>query len=424
MIRTPLPSRPRRLALPLAALLAAHPAWADPPALALDVAVRRATEAHPTVSAARAAIARSAALTVQSRALLLPTLTLNATYTRLDDDRRLGDRIILGGDQLSANLQLAAPLYNARAWAGLHRAEDAVDLARATLDESRRAVAALTARAWLAVSSQHRIVATSERALANAEAHRAFADARLQGGVGNRLDALRAAQDVAAVRMSLAAQRAALARAQESLGVIVGADAPADAVDDIDPALPADVDHADLRLRADLRAQTTRLRNAERAVSESWTDHLPSLGAVFQPFYQNPASLTQPLVGWQAQAVLTWVIFDGGARYGLHAERRAQRDDARVQLDAALRQARAEVRAAVSSVRLADERAAAAQEAATLAAELAALADEAWRAGATTNLELVDARRRERDARAAANMAADDARQARLDVLIALGRFP
>lgn len=408
------------------ALLAPALAQADPPRVAFADAVRRAAATHPTVSAARAAVARATAMVVQSRALLIPTVTLNATYTRLDDDRRLNDRIILGGDQLSGNLQVVVPLYNARSWAALHRAEDAVDLARATQDDARRAVSVAAARAWLTVSSQHRIVATSERALANAESHRDFAQTRLQGGVGNRLDAVRAAQDVASIRMTLAAQRAALARAQESLGVIVGEDSALDAVDDIDPAAPPDtrVAESEVSRRADLRALASRVRNAERAASESWADYLPSLGAVFQPFYQNPPSLTQPLVGWQAQAVLTWVIFDGGARYGAAADRRAQRDDARAQLTAALRQARSEVRAAAESVRLADERAAAAQEAATLAAEAAGLAEAAWRAGATGNLELIDARRRERDARATANMAIDDARQSRLDVLIAAGRFP
>ena len=53
---------------------------------------------------------------------------------------------------------------------------------------------------------------------------------------GNRLDAVRAAQEVAAIRMTLASQRAALARAQESLGVLAGDDTGLDAVDDIDPA--------------------------------------------------------------------------------------------------------------------------------------------------------------------------------------------
>jgi len=407
-------------------LLFAGAAQADPPRVDFADAVRRAAASHPTVSAARAAVTRATAMVVQSRALLLPTVTLNATYTRLDDDRRLNDRIILGGDQLSGNVQVLVPLYNARSWSALHRAEDAVDLARATHDEARRAVSVAAARAWLTVSSQHRIVATSERALENAEAHRDFAQTRLQGGVGNRLDAVRAAQDAASVRMALASQRAALARAQESLGVIVGAEGPLDAVDDIDPAPLPDPQTAarELTRRADLRALASRARNAERAADASWADYLPSLGAVFQPFYQNPPSLTQPLVGWQAQAVLTWVIFDGGARYGAAADRRAQRDEARAQLTAALRQARAELRTAAESVRFADERAAAAQEAARLASEAAELAEAAWRAGATGNLEVIDARRRERDARATANMAVDDARQSRLDVLIAAGRFP
>jgi len=413
-------------ALFAALLLAPAAVLADPPRVSFVDAVRRAAETHPTVTAARIAVTRATALTVQSRALLLPTVTLNLTYTRLDDDRRLNDRIILGGDQLSGNVQVLVPLYNARAWASLHRAEDAVDLARASHDDARRAVSVAAARAWLTVSSQHRIVATSERALANAEAHRDFAQERLQGGVGNRLDAVRAAQDVAAIRMTLASQRAALARAQESLGVLAGDDTGLDAVDDIDPAAPPPVSvaEAEVRRRADVRALEVRVRNAERAADESWADYLPSLGAVFQPFYQNPPSLTQPLVGWQAQAVLSWVIFDGGARYGAAADRRAQREDARAQLAGALRQARAEVRAAAEAVRFADERAAAAREAAALAAEAAELADAAWRAGATGTMELIDARRRERDARATANMAVDDARQSRLDVLIAAGRFP
>ena len=208
--------------------------------------------------------------------------------------------------------------------------------------------------------------------------------------------------------------------------MLAGDDHGLDAVDDIDPAPPPPVSvaEAEVRRRSDVRALEVRAHNAERAADESWADYLPSLGAVLQPFYQNPPSLTQPLVGWQAQAVLSWVIFDGGARYGAATDRRAQREDARAQLTAALRQARAEVRAAAEAVRFADERAAAAQEAATLGAEAAELADAAWRAGATGNMELIDARRRERDARATANLAVDDARQSRLDVLIAAGRFP
>jgi outer membrane protein TolC len=48
----------------------------------------------------------------------------------------------------------------------------------------------------------------------------------------------------------------------------------------------------------------------------------------------------------------------------------------------------------------------------------------AYREGATNDLEVVDAERRARDADAAALIAEDTARQARIDLLSASGRFP
>jgi outer membrane protein TolC len=52
------------------------------------------------------------------------------------------------------------------------------------------------------------------------------------------------------------------------------------------------------------------------------------------------------------------------------------------------------------------------------------LANEAYRAGATSNLEVIDAERQARDAETQAAIAENAARQARLDVLVAAGRFP
>ena len=52
------------------------------------------------------------------------------------------------------------------------------------------------------------------------------------------------------------------------------------------------------------------------------------------------------------------------------------------------------------------------------------IADLAYRAGATTNLELIDAERRARDADTGAAIAEDAVRQARLDMLFASGRLP
>ena len=66
----------------------------------------------------------------------------------------------------------------------------------------------------------------------------------------------------------------------------------------------------------------------------------------------------------------------------------------------------------------------AARAAASLAGQALDLATLAYRAGATTNIEVIDAERRARDADTAVAIAEDNARQARLDLLAASGKFP
>jgi outer membrane protein TolC len=89
-----------------------------------------------------------------------------------------------------------------------------------------------------------------------------------------------------------------------------------------------------------------------------------------------------------------------------------------------VRQARSDVRLAFESVKRAEASLAAAGNAARLAKSALELATLAYRAGATTNIEVVDAERRARDAETAAAVAEDNARQARVDLLAATGRFP
>ena len=62
--------------------------------------------------------------------------------------------------------------------------------------------------------------------------------------------------------------------------------------------------------------------------------------------------------------------------------------------------------------------------AAQQAQEVLSITNTAFQAGATTNLEVIDAQRSARDAEAAAAIGEDAVRRARLDLLIALGRFP
>ena len=395
-------------------------------------ALQRALARNPSVRIAEQEILRAEALVRQAQAAWLPTLTGNASYTRLDADRTATSgtppktNVIASKDQVAANLQLAVPLFAPGRWLASDRAGKTTDAQRLTVQDQRRQIGLATGRAFLSVVAARRQVEVAERARSSAADHERFSSTRLQGGLGNRLDQVRAAQDLAATEAALQTQQVAQSRAREALALLAGADHPLDAADDpVLPAPPALEDAlAQAKGRADVASQQKRLDVAEQLLADRWSLYAPLLTAAFQPFYQNPATLTTPVTGWQAQLLLSIPLYDGGLRYGQIREQRALAAEAREQLDASLRQAGSEVRSAFEALRYADLALGSSQRAAQLAGESLKLSTEAYQAGATTELDVLDAARRSRDADAAAATAEDNARQARLELLAAAGRFP
>jgi outer membrane protein len=394
--------------------------------LPLGEAVRRSLARNPTAVVAAQEIARAEALVREARSGSLPILTANGTYTRLDDDRTFSGRVIAARDQISGNVQLIVPVVAAQRWVQWSHASTNVDVTRANTVEVRRQVALATARAYLAVVAQKRQVDINERALATARAHAEFAHTRFTGGVGNRVDDVRAAQQLATTQSQLASSYTALARAREALGVMAGEERPVDADADVrlpQPPSGAALDEAQAE-RTDIVAARKRLGAAEQVRKDSWADYMPSLTGQFQPFYQNPASLVNPQTGWQALLVLSIPIYDGGLRYGQKDERAALVEQAKAQYDGLVRQSKSDVRTAAEAAKRADEALASAIDAAQLAHQALDLTSLAYQAGARTNIEVIDAERQARDADTAAAIAEDAVRQARLDLLAAAGRFP
>ena len=173
------------------------------------------------------------------------------------------------------------------------------------------------------------------------------------------------------------------------------------------------------------RKDDARLKAASKTVQDDWSDYAPYLVGVAQPFYQNPPIIpSTPMSGYALGLALTLPLYDGGLRYGQHRERDALRDEARVAYEAGLRQARSDVRNAFEATRRADDGLRSSRDAARLASQALTLANIAYRGGAVTNIEVIDAERQARDAATQAEVAADTARQARLTMLTATGHFP
>ena len=414
-------------ALTLASAPAARAATA-PERMGLREAVARALARNPSVHVAAAEVRRAAAVVEQVRAAALPTLTGNGVYTRLDDDRRIGDQVFVAANQFQGNLTLSVPVLVPARWAAWAQAAAGTRVAALGEAEVRRRVAIAAAHAYLAIVAARRQVELGERARDTAQAHHEYSQKRLSGGVGSQLDEVRAAQELSAAESRLEILRVMLLRAQGALGVLVGEARPVDAVGTVDlgdAAAPAETDPASLlQARADLASLEAQRLLAQRLVRDMWTYYLPTVVGAFVPLYQNPATIVQPQLSWQAQLLLSVPLYDGGLRYGLRRERSARLEQASAGLDGALRQAQVDVDVGRQAQERADRAAQAARRAAELARRAMEIAELSYRAGATTNLELIDAQRRARDADTAAAVAEDDARRARLELLAASGRFP
>jgi outer membrane protein TolC len=422
--------KPFRFVALLMMMLVSSSAFAEEiPKIGFDEAVKEAVKNNPQTQKSVEQIRRAEALLRQARASSFPTVNGVGNYIHLDNDRVLTSATgattrVLPANSVNMQLQVGVPIIAAQQWVKWLHAGDQIDVAKMTAADMARTIAVSTAHAYLTVVAERRVVDSASHARGTAKAHLDFAQGRLTAGIGNKIDEVRAAQQMAQAEFNLQNANIALARSQEALGVLVGRDGPLDISQE--PALP-DVDGSALgsvEKRTDIAASMERWHAASHVRRDGWTDFMPTLTGSFAPFYQEPPSLTVPQTGWQAQLLLTIPLYDGGLRYGLQRERASLDEQARLDYEGTLRQARSEVRTATASVRFANDALKAARDNSALANQALDLATTAYRAGATTNLEVIDAQRVARDAETQVAEAEDVARQARLDLLAAAGRFP
>jgi len=401
----------------------------EPPALervSFQEAIARATSAHPSVRASAADILRAEAVVRQTRSAVLPAVSAGFATTILDAERTLGASRIVPQTQVNGSVSLSAPLFAADRWARRAQAEDLTRVATSALGDARRQIAIATAQAYLAIIAERRVLDARIRARDTARAHFELARQRRTGGTGSLLNELRAQQELSSDEALVEEARLGLGRAQEALGVLAASDRALDAADEPVFEIPANVGEEDalVRRRSDVQLFSARVAAAERVVSDSWKEYLPSLSGVFEPLFQHPSSLFAPATSWRAQVLFAVPLFDAGLRAGRTAERRAALTQSEASLTGSVRQARADVRIAQEAIRSADRALASARAAAEQARQVVEIVNVAFKAGATTNIEVIDAQRRARDAETAVAVGEDTARRARLELLSAIGRFP
>ncbi|MFO7301812.1 MAG: TolC family protein [Acidobacteriota bacterium] len=386
-------------------------------------AIEEAIARNPTMARAEATIAQAHALLQQSRAALMPTVTGTITNVTYDSERGFEDTVTQPQSQFVFGASATMPLLAFESRARVNQSRDQIEVAQLAGAEVRQQVAVATAYAYLGVIAAKRQLEVDERALETARAHLEFAERRLEGGAGSRLNQLRAAQAAATAESRLETTALALRQAQEALGLLLVADGPVDAGAEPLFDVPEDALPSDWVLdRPDLQRQVRAIAAAERVLRDTRKSWLPAASVSFTPQAVAPASLFAPSRTWQLTFSVSQPIFTRRI-----AAERALREvtltQERIVRDELEQQARAEERMARQAVERTARALERAREAAASAEEVLKITMAAFELGATTNLEVIDAQRSARDAASAVAIAEDAARRARFELAVALGRF-
>ncbi len=389
--------------------------------LTFQEAIDRAIRNNPTVAQATAGIMRAEAILQQVRSSSLPALAATVA-TSIANPVKFNGQSIVPAVQTQSAATFGVPILTPVAWAQRNQAGDQIIVAQQNTRDVQRQVAVAAGQSYLAIIARRRVLDLNSRARDNARAHFEFANQRFQGGIGSRLNALRAEQEMLSDETRVEEALLAIQLAQEALGVLVGADGPVDAVDYPVFNIPDELGR--VTNRTDIQLLIAREAAAQRVFSDSWKDRLPSLNAVFTPTLLEPPGLFADAFSWRAQVLFAVPLFDSGFRSGEKAQRLADLNTIKFERTNAERDAASQIRVSRDAVASTTRAFTAAQLAADRANQVVMITDVAFREGASTNIEVLDAQRQARDVETQSAIAEDLLKRAQLDLLIALGRFP
>ena len=408
------------------ALLSSGLSAQDLERVTFEEAVRRAVSNHPSVKQAAADVLRAQAVLQQVRSRSRPSADASFSTNVIEPVTSFGGQSIVPRNQTLTTASLTVPVFTPISWAERNQAADQVLVSERERADARRAIATAAAESYLAVITARRIVELNERARDSARAHYEYANQRLQGGIGSRLNMLRAQADLSDADARVEEARLEVRRAQEALGVLIAANGAVDTSGEPVFDLPSDAtpDAVLIRGRQDVQVIAAREAAAVRVATDSWKDRLPAVSALVTPQVLAPAGLFADAQSWRASVLFSVPLFDSGQRQGRARERQALVEVVRADRDNVERQAASEIRAARQAIQSTERAREFARQAAAQANEVQQITDVAFREGATTNIEVIDAQRRARDAETSATIADDAVRRARLELLLATGRFP
>lgn len=335
--------------------------------------------------------------TINEREVLLDfAASLPESLTALLGDQDLGDpTVIQRKTYFDASLTVTQPLIDARVFAGVGAARSAVRAGTARADDARSDLRLAVARAYWAVLVAREYVGISKAGLDVARAHaeqaRLLVDSGMalaQVNVQADMAVARAERDLAgAVAQSTQADAAFAALIQRPVDTLVEPKAEAAGFTSVDDAVKSAWSE-----RPDLKAATEQVRLARAQATVSRLGWVPTLDGRFTEAWSQNTGFVGEAWNWQIGLAARWTLWDGGYRLIDHAQTSSNATIASAAAEQLRQQVEVDVRQAWAESERSRAAWVAAQRERTLAEENLRLADVSFQAGASTFLDLEDAR--------------------------------
>lgn len=328
----------------------------------------------------------------------------------------------------NAGLNLNVPLLAPKAWYDHGTAKDVIDLRQLEARDAERLIIRDVANAIIQVVTAERAAEVSRVSLKSALSNLELNRRRAKLGAASAVDVLRMDQEVARSRAQVIAADESLARARETLGLALGTPTRWGVSPNI--SLNALAEEArttcqpeeSITTRLDVRAAEANVGVAKRNVNSVDYLFVPTIDGVSSATYWSNSDTTpnRESVTWTIGAVLTWNIYDGGARYGAKQANRGQLTLAQEAVTEVKRQAQVEVDRALRNVRVAEENLQVSSRAAEIARQAARFAQITFLNGTGTSFDMVDTARTQREAELDVTIKEFELLQAKIAAFLAL----
>ena len=313
----------------------------------------------------RARRAQAEAIRTQTRQGFLPTVSMDASYLRLDTS--LLENVPIPGslfpptltrrdfgpiDGHVVGLQVVQPLLNLGAWNARRQSHAQLEGATRVLGRAENEVTLAVIESYFGARTAASRVTAERRGLATAKRGLQQAEGAFREGLVPPVDVLLAQSRVSEMTARVALAESGVVAAESLLGRVIGLhETPDLELLDPVPRPPRQVPRVPapevLEERNDLKALEEQVRAAEYGIDRARAAFVPDISLLgrYQQINGNQG-FDFDESGWLVGVTLRWTPFAGFSQLGALDEARAREQEALAQLDDLRQQARVEARSA------------------------------------------------------------------------------